>query len=219
MRKLARGQAPGCLSGYRHGRDNWNSTSKSCRDDIRDELKAMQGLFCAYCESRLGGHNKRHIEHFYERDKEPQMTFDWSNMFWSCNELDSCGNYKNAEAPTSTYLSKVCKPDIMNPTDYLLFVEDGSVVPKEGLSAADLEIAKNTIQVFNLNASSKLVGKRREAARVELPLAETYYQTASEFAGKEDLEMEQLLEDERNSNFARIENTEHSTVLLQVWGF
>ena len=87
------------------------------------------------------------------------------------------------------------------------------------MSAADLEIAINTIQVFNLNGSSKLVGKRREAARIELPLAEIYYQTASAFLGAEDPEMEQLLDEERNNALARIDNAEHSAVLKQVWGF
>ena len=219
MRQLARGQAPACLSKYKHGRDNWSSTSKNCRDEIRKELKAMQGLFCAYCESRLNRHDKRHIEHFYERDKEPQKTFDWSNLFWSCNEPDSCGKYKDNKASATIDLTKVCKPDEKDPAGFLLFVADGSVEPQSGLSAADLEVAKNTIQIFNLNGSSKLVGKRRKAAQVERPLAEIYYQTVIEFIGTEDPEMEQLLDEERKNALARIENAEHSAVLKQVWGF
>ncbi len=107
----------------------------------------------------------------------------------------------------------------MEPADYLFFADDGSVEARSRLSPADLEIAQNTIQVFNLNGSSKLVGKRREAARIELPLAEIYYQTASEYAGAEGLEMEQLLDEERSNNLARIESSEYSAVLKQVWSF
>lgn len=97
------------------------------------------------------------------------------------------------------------------------FADDGSVEPQLGLSATDLEIAINTIQVFNLNGSSKLVGKRREAARRELPLAEDYFQVASDSAGTKDLEMEQFLESELSNNLARIESSEHSAVLKQIW--
>lgn len=217
MRKLKRGQAPRCLSKYRYGRDKWRalSTNAQYNAEVWRQLNNMQGHFCAYCESRLK--QKKHIEHFFRCRDVQQKTFDWSNLFGSCDEPDSCGKYKDNKAPVTIELSKVCKPDIMDPADYLFFADDGSVEPQSGLSPAGLEIAKNTIQVFNLNGSSKLVGKRREAARVELPLAEAYYQTASEFAGKEDLEMEQLLEDERSNNFARIGSSEHSAVLKQIW--
>ncbi|MCK9237357.1 MAG: TIGR02646 family protein [Thiopseudomonas sp.] len=219
MRKLTRGQAPSCLSNYKHGRDKWEvvSTNPQYNEEVWRKLSAMQGSLCAYCESRLK--QKKHIEHFFRRGQVPQKTFEWANLFGSCSQPDSCGNYKDNKAPSTIDLAKVCKPDIMDSADYLFFADDGSVEARSGLSPADLEIAQNTIQVFNLNGSSKLVGKRREAARIELPLAEIYYQTASEYAGAEDLEMEQLLDEERSNNLARIESSEHSAVLKQVWSF
>lgn len=217
MRKLKRGQAPRCLSNYKHGRDKWEvvSTNPQYSEEVWRELNAMQGLFCAYCESSFK--QRKHIEHFFRRGQVPQKTFEWANLFGSCSESDSCGNYKDNKAPSTINLAKVCKPDIMNPVDYLFFADDGSVEPQLGLSATDLEIAINTIQVFNLNGSSKLVGKRREAARIELPFAEIYYQTASEFMGAEDPEMEQLLDEERKNAWSRIDNAEHSAVLKQIW--
>lgn len=219
MRKLARGQAPRCLSSYKHGRDKWEvvSTNPQYNEEVWRELNTMQDLFCAYCESSFK--QRKHIEHFFRRGQVPQKTFEWANLFGSCSKSDSCGNYKDNKAPSTIDLAKVCKPDIMDPSDYLLFVEDGSVVPKSGLSRSDFEIAENTIHVFNLNGSSKLVGKRREAARIERLLCDAYYQEASDFCGSTDPEVDQLLEDERNSNLARIENSEHSAVLKQVWGF
>lgn len=217
MRKLKRGQAPRCLSKYRYGRDHWGvvSTNTQYNAEVWRQLNNMQGHFCAYCESDLK--QKRHIEHFFRCRDVPQKTFDWSNLFGSCDEPDSCGKYKDNKAPVTIELSKVCKPDIMDPADYLFFADDGSVEPQSGLSPADLEIAQNTIHVFNLNGSSKLVGKRREAARRELPLAEDYFQVASDSAGTKDLEMEQFLESELSNNLARIESSEHSAVLKQIW--
>ena len=166
MRKLERGQAPVCLSRYKYGRDSWEviTQNESYKDDIWQQLTNMQNAFCAYCESRLHD-RKRHIEHFFRRENFPQLTFDWGNIFGSCNEPDSCGNHKDNKAQRGIDLSKVCKPDIMNPVKYLLFLSDGNVMPRHGLEPADAEIAENTINVFNLSGSPKLVGKRRAAMR------------------------------------------------------
>lgn len=121
MRKLERGQAPRCLSNYKHGRDKWEvvSTNPQYSEEVWRELNAMQGLFCAYCESSFK--QRKHIEHFFRRGQVPQKTFEWANLFGSCSESDSCGNYKDNKAPSTIDLAKVCKPDIMNPVDYLFF--------------------------------------------------------------------------------------------------
>lgn len=217
MRKLHRGQTPNCLSKYRHGSDEWREISKNtqCSAEIWQQIEDMQGSFCAYCESHFN--NKKHIEHFFRRRDLPQRTFDWTNLFGSCNEPSSCGGYKDNHAPSSIDLSKVCKPDENDPADYLLFVENGNVVPKEGLSTEDIQIAENTIQIFNLNGSTKLVGKRREAARRELESAKSYFEVANDYAGSDDLDMKDLLENELKDNLARIEKEEHSVVLKQIW--
>lgn len=217
MRKLERGAEPACLGNYRHGKDNWNGTSKSCRDEIWLHIEEMQGTFCAYCESRLHV-QKRHIEHFFRKDDEPKKTFDWNNLFGSCNSSDSCGQYKDHKAKNVNLL-KVCKPDSMNPSDYFIFVGDGNVRPKTGLETYVAETALNTIKVFNLNGSPKLVGKRREAMRVEYLLFETYLQEVSDLAMEESSDIDDLFEQERLDNLVRINDAEHSTALRQVWAF
>lgn len=216
MRKLERGKAPVCLSGYKYGRDSWADTTKKCRDEIRNQLAEMQGPFCAYCESYLD--KNKHIEHFFRRGKadSPEKTFEWENLFSSCGHADSCGAYKDSKAK-DVDLSKVCKPDSMNPANYLRFLSDGKIVPQAGLESDDAEIAKNTIKVFNLNRSSRLISKRRDAACIEQEEVEFYYQTAAEFEG--DSEVAGLLQDMRTEALERINKTEHSAVLLQVWGF
>lgn len=205
MRKLDRGQAPACLNNYSHGKNAWNDVSIKDKEEIWRQLEDMQRMFCAYCECRINlEKNNRHIEHFFRRHANPKMTFDWINLFGSCKEPNSCGCYKDNKASSNIDLYKVCKPDTMNPADYLLFVKNGNVVPKEGLSDSDLEIAQNTISLFNLNGNSKLVGKRRAAARRESQNAEEYYQVVLQWKGKADPEMDALLDKQLTDNLENL---------------
>lgn len=217
MRKLNRTESPTCLSNYHHGRDEWHCVSGADKVELWQQLEAMQGAFCAYCERRLN--DKKHIEHFFRRREKPQKTFEWANLFGSCNDLNSCGNYKDNKAPSTIDMAKVCKPDSMDPADYLVFVADGTVVPKEGLSDSDTKIAQNTILIFNLNGNSKLRGKRRQVALIGRQFAQDYFELLNEYSESGDLEVKELLESERNENLAKFENEEHSAVLRQIWSF
>ncbi|MDF5828215.1 TIGR02646 family protein [Pseudomonas aeruginosa] len=49
------------------------------RSGIWAKLDTMQGQRCAYCEALMSETN-RHIEHFRQRGRYPQGTFDWSNL-------------------------------------------------------------------------------------------------------------------------------------------
>lgn len=216
MRKLNRGTKPKCVEKHRRANSTWKelSTNRECNAEVWQHLETMQGSFCAYCESHLH-ERQRHIEHFFRRRDVPRMTFEWANFFGSCDEPDSCGKYKDNKASKTIDLAKVCKPDIMNPAEYLLFLSNGHVMPRDGLGAADAEIAENTIKVFNLNGSPKLVGKRRAAMRAERPLAKAYFQAMNDCLGEPDLES--LLGQELEVELARISSSEYSVALRQVW--
>ena len=148
MRKLQRGPAPACLSLYRHGLNNWKALTADNREEIWVSLEAMQQQRCAYCEGelRIG---KRHIEHFRQRDRYTRLTFIWSNLFGSCNQDDSCGKYKD-ELPRYDPASLI-KPDDEDPEHFFLFISDGNIVVREGLSIMEKQRANETIRIFNLN--------------------------------------------------------------------
>lgn len=154
MRFLARGDAPNCLSLFKHGKDNWSIISqKKKTDEIWQSINEMQQGFCAYCERKLKSNSKsKHLEHFFPRRSNPKLTFSWPNVFGSCSTPNSCGVFKdnNPEAKKID-LNSVCKPDIDNPEGYLVFLSDGKVRPKHGLGASEKKKAFNTIQVFNLD--------------------------------------------------------------------
>ena len=159
MHKLKRPSAPLCLGRFRHGRDRWKSTSHADRAEIWDSLDAMQQYRCAYCERRIRQDNRAidsHIEHFRQRERYPQGTFEWENLFGSCDSTDSCGKHKDDQIYDHQHLIKMDDDD---PDDFLRFLPDGQVVPTENLDANQSTRAKETIRVFNLNGPLRQIRK------------------------------------------------------------
>nr|WP_075519106.1 retron Ec78 anti-phage system effector HNH endonuclease PtuB [Moritella viscosa]SHO18085.1 Putative uncharacterized protein [Moritella viscosa] len=221
MKKLARPIAgPPCLKQFRHGRDNWSVISRNnLTDEIWNYLGQMQNGFCAYCECLLAeNNNKRHIEHFFQKGKNPAVTFDWTNLFGSCNHQNRCGKHKdlNEEAKTVD-LNDVFKPDISNFSDYALFLTSGEVRARSGLNNAQARIADNTIKVFNLNGDSTLVNSRNSKIQNELPLINEYWALLSN--DDNDDELKDLLDAELQDALERISSCEYSTALQHSWMF
>lgn len=217
MKKLVRGDAPLCLAQFRHGQNNWSViSSNGLTNDIWEKLKIMQHGFCAYCECRLHEDNsKRHIEHFIQRDRDPRMTFEWDNLFGSCNNSDRCGNYKDSNPVAKAIdLNKVCKPDDMDSSKLILFLNSGKVRPRNNLTTQETELADNTIAVFNLNGDSTLANSRKSAILGEKSLVDAYWE---ELANDESGELSEILEAELFDALVRIKKFQHSTALAHLW--
>ncbi|EKO5190170.1 retron Ec78 anti-phage system effector HNH endonuclease PtuB [Vibrio vulnificus] len=217
MKKLVRSDAPLCLAQFRPGRDNWSVISTNgLTNDIWEKLNIMQRGFCAYCECQLYEDNtKRHIEHFIQKGQVPSMTFNWDNLFGSCNNPNRCGKYKD-EAPAAKKidLAKVCKPDVMDPSELLLFLNSGKVRSRTGLTQQNKEIADNTIAVFNLDGDSTLENSRKTAIAGEKSLADSYWEM---LVNDDTGELAELLEAELSEALIRIKEVEHSTALEHLW--
>ncbi len=154
MRKLQRGAAPACLSKFKHGANNWNDVSTSDKAEIWQELDAMQGPRCAYCEGDISN-GQRHIEHFRQKGRDATVTFAWDNLFGSCNREDSCGKHKDR---SPVYPPEILiKPDSEDPEHYLVFDQHGGVSPRKNLSAADHHRATETIRIFNLDRALRAI--------------------------------------------------------------
>lgn len=165
MKKLNRLKAPVCLSKLKHGVNSWADAPKEL---IWAELEAMQQGFCAYCECKL---DRKHIEHFKSRNKHPEETFNWDNLFGSCGDSqhkggwDRCGIYKDC-GPNTYQIENIIKPDSDSPDDYLLFLTSGKIIPKPNSEEAACIKATETIKVFNLNNNSALFNSRKKAIQV-----------------------------------------------------
>jgi uncharacterized protein (TIGR02646 family) len=123
MHKLHRGTAPSCLNQhYRNSGNDWSKVSAADKTQIWKELQAMQDDLCAYCESKITP-PKQHIEHFRLRSRFREKTFEWSNLFGSCNDKEHCGKHKDNQQHEPTDL---IKPDEEDPEKLLVFVVDGT---------------------------------------------------------------------------------------------
>lgn len=173
---------PAGLGHYRHGQHAWSNTCPTPdeRKAIWDKLDAMQGERCAYCEGPMGIGN-RHIEHFRQRDRYPQGTFDWPNLFGSCNRLGTCGDHKDkcGHYPHADLI----KPDAEDPEAFLVFTPTGAIRPRAGLSPHDQHRAKETIRILGLDGALNQI--RRAEVSGYIQTAEVFAEMAESFSEEE----------------------------------
>jgi uncharacterized protein (TIGR02646 family) len=166
MRKLNRADInePACLANYQHGHHQWDDVTGENKAQIRQQLQHMQGRRCAYCEGSLDALGS-HIEHFRRKAPGhfPQLTFAWCNLFWSCDQPDSCGHYKDHGAGTYD-VNDLIDPCVDNPDTFFRFRTDGTVNVRSDLGAADKHKAEETLRVFNLNPHWGRLRNMRKAA-------------------------------------------------------
>lgn len=203
MHKLDRGTAPTCLSHYSHVHDNWSIVPDTDKRLIWVYLDTMQGNRCAYCEADLSNGNK-HIEHFVQRSRNQTLTFDWSNLFGSCNREDSCGKHKDNCGVYNR--ADLIKPDIEDPEDFFIFIQDGTISIRDDLSPNNKIRASETLRIFNLDdTNGPLRRMRQQAAAGYVQTAEEIYALAAEWPEEEWLPiLEEELNDTANLPFATV---------------
>lgn len=212
VRKLDRPNiSPSCLNRFQRTPNAvWNDLRRHDRAEIWLSIIEMQENFCAYCQCKINPHSKNSfIEHFFRRDDFPKKTFDWNNLFGSCNNKETCGNYKDHQAKKISP-DHICKPDIHDPKKYLQFLANGKVQPKPDIAQQHQTKAENTIEAFNLKHSS-LVNRRRTIAEVEVLIANQLYEFIELFP--DDPELLQ----EHQEHLLRINKEEFSAVRHTVW--
>lgn len=153
MRRLNRGVVapPICLANFTPGTHTWADLSPAARDEIRTCLEGFQGRRCAYCEGPLDALDA-HIEHFRPRSRYQSLTFDWSNLFWSCDRIDCCGRYKDGGAGDYDP-NDLIDPTADDPDRYFHFASNGTIQFRAGLADRDRHRAAETLRVFNLDAN------------------------------------------------------------------
>lgn len=159
MHKLDRAKVPvpACLVTPARGRA-YTDLHGPEKEEIRKTLLDLQGARCAYCERRTGvARDDGHIEHFVGQAKEKQRSLEWTNLFWSCNDEKTCGKHKDkcnfTSGPQARFRPEdLLQPSIDDPEGFLLFVPDGTIRPRPGLSKEDERRAEETLRVFQLAA-------------------------------------------------------------------
>jgi len=164
--------APACITPHNPAR-LYGSLRKPQYAEIRGSLLTMQQNRCAYCERRTGtGEKDGHIEHFRRQVDFPGRTTDWTNLFWSCNDINFCGRHKDTcDVNGSTGKCRPFNPnDIIDPCaddphHFMHFISDGSIQPRDNLSAAEQLRFSETLRVFQLADAGLLVDSRRDAVK------------------------------------------------------
>ncbi len=214
MHKLDRAAvaAPVCLSAYMHGTHTWDDIGiiPNHKDEIRQQLEQLQGRRCAYCEGSLDILGQ-HIEHFRRKNAAhfPELTFDWDNLFWSCDVVDHCGHYKDRPSGDPYDPNRLIKPDQHDPQSYLYFHSSGEVRVRPHLSNADSDRAFETIRVFNLNQPA-LMALRRRALKMYADRNPDMLETLMSF---DELDRRNFIEDEIQAT----RNDPHWTVICHFF--
>lgn len=150
MKKLVRPTCKVNLKSYIRNGNNWNSLRGDNKHKIKMQLLEMTNHRCSYCENLLKEH-KWHIEHIAPKRSYPECTFNWNNLFCSCDNNDTCGKHKDNIMGYKGDASDLIKPDVEDPSDFFEIKSfDGSF----SLKGVDLNKGDNTIKFFNLNAGS-----------------------------------------------------------------
>lgn len=187
---------PAGMSKYQHGRDVWSNTCPTPveRETIWSKLNTMQGERCAYCEGPMGDNNC-HIEHFRQRGRYPQGTFDWHNLFGSCNRPGTCGDHKDKCGVYPHH--NLIKPDIEDPDAFFVFTPSGAIRPRARLEPQDNHRAVETIRILGLDGSLNQIRQAEVAG---------YLQTVEAFA-----EMAEVFDEEEWLPLLQeeIQNTAH----------
>ena len=116
---------------------------------LNEFLLKEQEYMCVYCESKII--KEFHIDHFYKRDLFPNLTFDYNNLFISCNDENHSAKYKDKFGLKKEEFANIYSPlDIkLNEFEYSW---TGEILGKT-------QKAQKTIEVFNLN-NNILIQKR-----------------------------------------------------------
>lgn len=207
MKKLNRGIEPEVLKSFTNA-NNWKDCRHVHKASIWEALESMQGSFCAYCECKP---SQKHIEHFRCKHNFPALTFNWSNLFGSCDYDTRCGRYKDNRARPYDP-DTLIKPDEDDPSEYLVFLITGRIRAADSLDPLKQKKANETIRVFNLNGDSALVSSRKAALQAQLRLIQEVYSMLGDFS---DEDFKQLIEEE----IALLQEYEFRTALTHAWRY
>ena len=113
--------------------------------EIRRTLAAMSYHKCFYCETRLDADNEE-IDHYVEVAEEPQLAFDWENLYLSCR---GCNRHKldNSTIPVVDCVDPCGDED---PAAHLAF-EDEIITARGGSPRGFKTIQKYSLDRQELN--------------------------------------------------------------------
>lgn len=173
MKKITKNSNGECAKLLQKLIKNYNpSLGDPYRDYLRSHQKKIiktlliqeQNGLCAYCENIINEHNS-HLEHIIPRatanrnniNQYLNILLGYNNLIVSCQKTShkhaTCGHSK--DITSSKELKFLLNPIIETPEKYLNFNLKGNIIPRESLTKSELNKAKYTISILNLNSLFK----------------------------------------------------------------
>jgi uncharacterized protein (TIGR02646 family) len=121
----------------------WSELNNQDKQQLHNKLSEEQKKMCAYCESQIKNDNA-HIDHFYKRNLFPKQTFEYNNLFKSCNNENHCAKHKDKFKLKKEDFKNFYSPLDINLEEFNYNLLTGEII---GLTPK----AQKTIEVFNLN--------------------------------------------------------------------
>lgn len=167
MRTIVKGKAPACLKEAERRGMSWEEFVKNDRDgykQCRQQLNKEQQVVCAYSEVPLDDSRVTvHIDHFRKKSIYPELRFKWENLFAAIKDRPYGADYKDNIIDGNNHVvfyTNILSPVTPHLQNYFHYATNGVIEPSAGLSEENQHKAKETIRVFNLNAS-ELVNRRQ----------------------------------------------------------
>lgn len=124
---------------------------------IRKALLKMSNNKCVYCECLVGkGTVDMHVDHFQPKSIYPDLVVVWDNL------LPSCPDCNRAKSSLDTKVYPIINPSEVDPHDYFYMFNYRYKSKDPNIDS----IASRTIDILQLNDSSKKVIKRFEIGEV-----------------------------------------------------
>lgn len=137
--------------------------------DASPELVSRLGMYCSYCERRMPA--MLAVEHI-----QPKGLPQYAGLIgrWD-NFLLGCVNCNGTKSDKDVLLDQVLLPDRDNTAAAFAYTADGKVAPAHGLTAAQQQMAADTLALCGLDkgpsevkdANGQLVAIDRYAQRIE----------------------------------------------------
>jgi len=140
---------------------NWHTYDNEKVDHILKEiLSNLSKSYCTYCGVWTGKkfHNPS-IDHFKPKSKFPELSFSWSNLFYSCGD---CQTIKGSKYPKDIITIKPDALDYEFDSWFEFSFKTFEVIPKITLCNEDKIIAQETINWLGLNDGVRPKARKRE---------------------------------------------------------
>ena len=194
--------------------------------NLKAEVSVIFHNKCSYCEILIEEQEKAQIDRFrpyngvrdgklYFKDLYWWLTYDWGNLFYSCEECSKLkANYFPIKGIRTVIPNGLLEnehkllvdPHNDNPSDHFYFIN--------GEIASDSEEGTQTIELLRLNRPS-LVKKRTQAEYLVKSMVDVLLQTSSKHTTNENVELNRIFGQDPSVEFLAVK---HAVLMEEITG-